>query len=98
MSEAKFTKEEWRVFDGFGYGYGVQIGLGGGFQFHHEMANAEANAHLIAAAPELYRAIENLLVELDSKHGISLESMIGVGLRRCLEDAYYSLAKARGEV
>ena len=61
MSEAKFTKEEWRVFDGFGYGYGVQIGLDGGFQFHHEMTNAEANAHLIASAPELYHELNRLV-------------------------------------
>ena len=108
MSEAKFTKGPWKSHDhdemdivsesesfvGICTVYGYEPDHTG-FNVSDECS---ANAHLIAAAPEMYQAIENLLVELDAKHGISLESMIGVGLRRCLEDAYYPLAKARGEV
>lgn len=87
MSEAKFTKEEWRVIDdrNFGPSYGVYIGRDGGFKFHHEMANAKANAHLIAAAPEMYEMLASL------REDYGLLSAVG-------KDIDMLLAKARGEV
>lgn len=45
----------------------------------------EANAHLIAAAPDLYEALERLVIELD-----------GSGMEWA-DDANIALAKARGE-
>lgn len=87
MSEAKFTKGEWRAIEGFGSDYGVQIGNDGGFKFHHEMANAEANAHLIAAAPELYAMLEKLSGQLTD-----------INAHRAADEVESLLSKARGEV
>ena len=52
----------------------------------------KANAHLIAAAPELYEALDGLLSELDSTPEIDLSSW-GIST----DDARAALAKARGE-
>lgn len=89
MSEAKFTKGEWCVIDdrNFGPSYGVQIGRDGGFKFHHEMANAEANAHLIAVAPEMYAMLEKLSGQLTD-----------INAHRAADEVDTLLAKARGEV
>lgn len=55
MTETKFTKGEWKIRDG--YEVGISVTFGSGFftvascQLFNE---AKANAHLIAAAPEMY--------------------------------------------
>lgn len=51
----------------------------------------EANAHLIAAAPELYDALEVALVVLENMEAY------GVGRLHAADQARAALAKARGE-
>ncbi len=57
---------------------------------HHGTPENEANAHLIAAAPDLYRALE-AVVELDAYYNIF------DGLELVSEDVFAALSKARGE-
>lgn len=84
MSEAKFTKGPWRILDK--YQVGIDVNFGDGFftiascQAFNE---AKANAHLIAAAPEMYYALQEALPLISHK------AVIGV-----INEA---LAKARGE-
>ncbi|MBX2848943.1 MAG: hypothetical protein KTR16_11525 [Acidiferrobacterales bacterium] len=56
MSEAKFTKGEWVASEGVGGGAIVYI-PNGGFDISG-IPDAIFNAHLIAAAPEMYEFIE----------------------------------------
>ena len=87
MSEAKFTKGEWTAFGNFGYGWGVEIGNKGGFQFHIDMENQQENAHLIAAAPEMYdllKEFRDFAERQGWKHALIIK-------------ADELLAKARGE-
>ncbi|AUR98282.1 coil containing protein [Vibrio phage 1.248.O._10N.261.54.F1] len=85
MSEAKFTKGEWRILDK--YQVGVNVNFGDGFftiascQIFNE---AKANAHLIAAAPEMHQ----MLVQLQTEGGL------GIARHRQIDRL---LAKARGE-
>ena len=93
MSEPKFTKGEWSLFNGKDVGvidtsdtqsYGmvnvvVYIEL---YDFPKEEVNA--NAHLIAAAPEIY----SMLVQLQTEGGL------GIARHRQIDRL---LAKARGE-
>ncbi len=51
---------------------------------------SEANALLIAAAPDMYLALENLLPTLTARYGSITEQNL-------LFDVRYALAKARGE-
>ena len=53
-----------------------------------EASEAEANAHLIAAAPDLYAALERLV---DAVSGLS------AGVASISADARAALAKARGQ-
>lgn len=46
--------------------FGVQIGSAGGFVFHYGMPDQEANANLIAAAPELLEACKIIVNAFDS--------------------------------
>lgn len=90
MSETKFTKGEWVArTEKFG---GMQIGLvyvdGGGFDIS-DAPDAVANAHLIAAAPEMYAMLEMAISLMD---GDSIEDFT-YQYREILE----LLAKARGE-
>jgi hypothetical protein len=55
---------------------------------------AESNAHLIAAAPELYEALESLWTEIAKYPNIGHE---GSNLLEVMSDARSALAKARGE-
>ena len=60
--------------------------------FHHHDEENEANAHLIAAAPELYEALEwayNTAVEHDNQEQFDWAIYC--------ERLYQALAKARGE-
>ncbi len=56
---------------------------------------AEANAHLIAAAPEMYEALKRLLAahDADVKHG----SLIALGNSAAADQARAAIAKAQGE-
>jgi len=58
-----------------------------------------ANAHLIASAPDLYAALDELLGETTSGYHPSDPSLHGCGCARCgkYQAARAALAKARGE-
>lgn len=66
MSEKKWTPGPW-VFDGTGphnvFGCDISNSLGDSIagSWHGRDEVAKANAHLIAAAPELYDALEEML-------------------------------------
>lgn len=63
MSEVKFTKGPWKVQDD-GYGLiGVALRNGFGVLIGHKNKETIANAHLIAAAPEMYEMLIQLQVE-----------------------------------
>ena len=99
MSEAKFTKGPWCISEGEGFsadlpaGYVidyVENGLGDTVAMvatkeKFPFDNLTANAHLIAAAPELYEVLSDAMER-------------GGSIQMCLYDkALAALAKARGE-
>jgi hypothetical protein len=102
MSETKFTPGPWVVGNIFELTFGVKRGNGTepiGFVYGPSLAErydvgrtALANARLIAAAPELYEALERTLNWLASYPG---EGAMGIG--GPYEQARAALAKARGE-
>ncbi len=99
MSDEKFTQGEWEVVHASSHhGYYVQDDNGvtvcdlyymsNGRHYHHQNKfDAKPNAHLIAAAPEMYRLLETIsdyykLTGGECHHESEIESL---------------LAKARGE-
>lgn len=94
MSEAKFTRGEWSAeFNGVYYDIeslndGVSVGNTCATSCNGDIEQGRINASLMAAAPELYNAL-NDLVEMD-----------GDNAKYILENSDYFvelLAKARGE-
>lgn len=101
MTEPKFTKGPW------GLDVGFESSRPGDFDEYWQVhdghdaiacsancyaGNREANAHLIAAAPDLYEALQaclNFMENTESELGFSLESA---------DQARATLAKARGEL
>lgn len=61
-----------------------------------EMAEVFANAHLIAAAPELYAALESALALLEVVEGAGVAEFAG-SLASVPSNCRAALAKARGE-
>jgi len=95
MSEAKFTPGPWE-WDGdvWDYDYAEEapwlIGKDNQIILKGEIDCAnKANAHLIAAAPDLYEAIKELLYALQDDDNWRTSGVY--------EDAEAALAKARGE-
>lgn len=87
MSEAKFTKGEWKIQDD-GYGMiGVILKKGLGILIGRKSKETQANAHLIAAAPEMYDLLERLTSHDNCKKDII----------HLFGEADNLLAKARGE-
>jgi hypothetical protein len=90
MNKTKFTPGPWTVGGNGGFINQLQIHptIGCAYGAGDEV---KANAHLIAAAPDLYEALEDLIclceVGLKSDYDINAE----------LADARTALAKARGE-
>jgi len=85
MSEAKFTKAPWKIQDD-GYGLiGVLFRKGYGVLVGHKDNESISNAHLIAAAPEMYEMLEHILLEPYGREYLSDERIEKL------------LAKARGE-
>lgn len=90
--DTKFTKGPWAVAKNSSY-----FDIGADYNHIHNglgehvcigvMADQEANAHLIAAAPEMYEALDDVVKQITSAdiHGIDIELIIEL------------LAKARGE-
>ena len=57
MSEAKFTKGEWNV-NSLVNGRGFDISFNDDGECIAEIIHIESDAHLIAAAPEMYRMLD----------------------------------------
>ena len=57
-----------------------------------------ANANLIAAAPDMLEAFEELILDISINHSISLKNMIGGSTREALNKALEAIAKAKGEI
>lgn len=89
-TKTKFTRGTWAIQDG-GYGMiGVVFRKGFGVLVGIKDSETVANAHLIAAAPELYKALEDLLYyaeDYSPRH-----------YTMAVENAEKALAKARGEI
>ncbi len=94
MSEAKFTKGPWEVVDGY-YPSFIEIKCGEMMDIsicwhatdlsYSDGVERRANAHLIAAAPDMYEMLASL------REDYGLLSAVG-------KDIDMLLAKARGEV
>ena len=68
-------------------GYGEPIDI-------HEDDNGQADAQLIAAAPDLLVALDNLLAAMEMAQHLRPETQ---HRRACIDQAKNALAKARGE-
>lgn len=90
MSDIKFTKGEWRVSDDFDIYCGAVL-------VSYVVEGSEDDAHLIAAAPDMYAEIENDIVFFK----YLLIDAITDGERNAIQSKINSkntlLAKARGE-
>jgi len=107
MSEIKFTPGPW-LFSSYKSGTSVIVIDGKEFDVATvSYPNRDANAHLIAAAPELYEALEAVL-KLDKEEGAPIPSShtrsgssgsVGwmIKAREVYTHAHAALAKARGE-
>ena len=86
MSNEKFTSGEWHAkVHGIG---GLNIGIvyinGGGFDVSGA-PDCVANAHLIAAAPDMYQLLQHISISMECEHGVDCNEINEL------------LAKARGE-
>jgi len=107
MSEIKFTPGPW-LFSSYKSGTSVIVIDGKEFDVATvSYPNRDANAHLIAAAPELYEALKAVL-EIETEEGApSAPSHTSSGksgsiawsvkAREVYSNAHAALAKARGE-
>ena len=86
MSEVKFTKGEWKV-ERFVNNKGFEISFNDDGEVVADYVYEEADAHLIAAAPEMYNLLERLTSHNNCKKDII----------HLLGEADSLLAKARGE-
>lgn len=109
MSQTRWTRRPWEAFVGENAGETIAVTAGRkhtgqpfevvawtGFDSSdvEDRDEREANAHLIAAAPDLYGALKTLVDEIDAFQGPETrESWFGDYLRAADE----AMAKARGE-
>mgnify|MGYP001451335313 FL=1 len=98
MTEPKFTKGPWVASDGR-HNYPSLVMrpyiIEDGFTASSVIADCcnpdgDANSHLIAAAPELYEALSDLVSSLETEH-------VAVCLSQEIAQARAALAKARGD-
>ena len=91
MKPVRFTNGKWRVLEGLDHNDNLTVAVEGGERTVCECVCADsedrANAHLIAAAPDLYSLLEEAL------------PFIGWGSKPdgLIEQIEAALAKARGE-
>lgn len=110
MSEAKFTKGDWSVSSVTVNGERVENSWSvsvGGFLLANVRSGAtfgvvdemqKANAYLIAAAPEMYKEIEDDIKNLKSLlMGIDPSSLESAAIEKKISRKKKLLAKARGE-
>lgn len=102
MSETKWTKGPWSLGDKCKHTHGrevlhdnnepgsISMVLARAYARPCWEAEGEANARLIAASPELYEALANVVAEYDEEDN-------GRTLRWAVDSARDVLAKARGE-
>ena len=63
-----------------------------------ETANQAANAHLIAAAPDMYEALESLIITQEYKEEHGKDKAYELARKTSWNKVKAALAKARGEV
>lgn len=85
---SKHSSGPWRHVNA-GVKHGVQMGLAGGFMLP-DICEAEANAQLIASAPELLESLTALVTLFAPLAGDSTQSV-------WIDNARAAIAKARGE-
>ena len=94
MNETKFTPGPW-LFSSYRSGNSVIVIDGKEFDVATvNYPNRDANAHLIAAAPELYEALDGLLADITEYQEIN---NLGGQNNHWQVKAKAALAKARGE-
>ena len=94
-------KGDWNVFSLPGFNRNIYVGpniakVKGGKVSTERMMEI---AHLISAAPELYKALDDLINEFENYFEEYLPDFKGLGpvTRRRLKKAYKAMKKARGE-
>lgn len=110
MSEAKFTKGEWVINKDcwVGCSWGIDMGshhcaatvvtcFEGGGDDQLTRSKLESNAHLIAAAPEMYEEIENEIEFLRELRSEAHTPYMAELFDNRIADKVNLLAKARGE-
>ncbi|MEO9497688.1 MAG: hypothetical protein ABJG42_24655 [Vibrio splendidus] len=98
MSEAKFTKGDWRV-ERFVNGNGFEIAFNEDGEVIADYVYTEPDAHLIAAAPKMYKDIEadiEWLERLAKRYAIGSYELRSIHSR--IEVKRNLLAEARGEL
>lgn len=77
MSEVKFTKGEWKV-ERFVNNKGFEISFNDDSEVVADYVYEEADAHLIAAAPAMYNALEHILENqaLGSPLALSISNLL----------------------
>jgi len=96
MSEVNFTKGPWRRgFKNIGYVQAENGVVVAKCQRLTSLCNLQANAHLIAAAPELYEALRMAANDLNTAAHFLPDT--GLALLETVKQAHAALAKARGE-
>ena len=109
MKPVRFTNGKWRVLEGLDHNDNLTVAVEGGERTVCECVCADsedrANAHLIAAAPELYDALQSFLNEMpvcNCHEGFTSRGRVDPSCVRCqflesIKEAESALAKARGE-
>lgn len=97
MTQAKHTPGPWRFEPATEY-YGATIHFNvarGGIQLHKDMPNGDANARLIAAAPDLLKWCERILLSHETQGAATNgEAVLCHAFVMGLKDV---IAKAKGE-
>jgi hypothetical protein len=94
MSEAKFTKGPWQVIPQDGIVYDNNGEMVCGYYPTGEIEE-EANASLIAAAPDMYEMLTSILSTQKRRYGYAME--LHIDMINLAEEVNKLLAKARGE-
>jgi len=107
-----YTKGEWRLGEAFSFTYRLyssekpdsyriaDINAGGSKFTKITLAEAEANAHLIAAAPDMYEALKRLLEKTDLLITEECDHDVGIcwcSYKNARFQAAHVVAKAEGK-
>lgn len=103
MSETRFTKGAWRPEDGTGqYMWEVCADTPRGkrkvvARIASGIDNRRHDAHLIAAAPDLYAALARTILAIETAAVYTQQTGFMTTFRPVIDEARAALAKARGE-